>query len=147
MAIKMACSRPQRDHGRAAPARLVTMAIHILASTPHQFCYPSAEPACLLCICAPPGQEESFAAIGDRVAGRTSLPSSRDPADRAARIAGAGAVGPLIEGNYCKMMSATGVPGSVAAVGEAAQPVRRRSFMLGVTGLAQLTIVINGQKM
>ena len=61
--------------------------VNVPANAPHQFHNSSDAPARLLCICAPPGQEEFFAAIGDRVPGRTSPPPRLDQAARAARIA------------------------------------------------------------
>ena len=70
-------------------ARLVPpgTTINVPANAPHQFHNSSGEPARLLCICAPPGQEEFFAAVGDRVPDRTALPPSLDAAARAARMA------------------------------------------------------------
>ena len=62
-------------------------AVSVPASAPHQFRNSSDAPARLLCISAPPGQDEFFAAIGDRVPGRTSPPPRLDQAARAARIA------------------------------------------------------------
>lgn len=61
--------------------------INVPANAPHQFRNTSGRPARLLCLCAPAGQEEFFAAIGDRVAGRTSPPPALDDAVRAARLA------------------------------------------------------------
>ena len=61
--------------------------INVPANAPHQFRNTSGRPARLLCLCAPAGQEEFFAAIGDRVAGRTSPPPALDDAARAARLA------------------------------------------------------------
>ena len=61
--------------------------VNVPANAPHQFHNSSDAPARLLCISAPPGQDEFFAAIGDRVPGRTSPPPRLDQAARAARIA------------------------------------------------------------
>jgi quercetin dioxygenase-like cupin family protein len=61
--------------------------INVPANAPHQFRNTSGQPARLLCLCAPAGQEEFFAAIGDQVAGRTSPPPALDDATRAARLA------------------------------------------------------------
>jgi quercetin dioxygenase-like cupin family protein len=58
--------------------------VHIPANAPHQFRNASAEPARLLCICAPAGQEEFFAAVGVPVGGRTTAPPPPDPAAVAA---------------------------------------------------------------
>jgi quercetin dioxygenase-like cupin family protein len=49
--------------------------LHVPANAPHQFHNSSGEPARLLCICAAPGQEVFFAAVGDRVSGRTAPPT------------------------------------------------------------------------
>ena len=61
--------------------------VNVPASAPHQFRNSSDAPARLLCISAPPGQDEFFTAIGDQVPGRTSPPPQLDQAARAARIA------------------------------------------------------------
>jgi quercetin dioxygenase-like cupin family protein len=61
--------------------------VNVPANAPHQFHNSSEAPARLLCISAPPGQDEFFAAIGDRVPGRTSPPPRLGQAARAARIA------------------------------------------------------------
>jgi quercetin dioxygenase-like cupin family protein len=61
--------------------------INVPANAPHPFHNSSDQPARLLCLCTPPGQEEFFAAIGDRVAGRTAPPPDLDAAARAARLA------------------------------------------------------------
>jgi mannose-6-phosphate isomerase-like protein (cupin superfamily) len=60
--------------------------INVPANAPHQFRNSSDAPARLLCISAPPGQDEFFTAIGDRVPGRTSPPPRLDQAAKAARI-------------------------------------------------------------
>jgi quercetin dioxygenase-like cupin family protein len=61
--------------------------INVPASAPHQFRNSSGQPARLLCLCSPPGQEEFFAAVWDRVPGRTSPPPGLDAPARAARMA------------------------------------------------------------
>ncbi len=61
--------------------------VNVPANAPHQFRNIAAEAARLLCVCSPPGQEEFFAAVGDRVAGRTALPPGLDAAALAARMA------------------------------------------------------------
>jgi quercetin dioxygenase-like cupin family protein len=48
--------------------------IHIPANAPHQFHNSSAKATRLLCTCSPAGQEELFAAVGVRVATRTTPP-------------------------------------------------------------------------
>src|SRR5580698_10140585 len=52
--------------------------IHIPANAPHQFHNTSNQPARLLCICSPAGQEEFFAEVGIPVATRTTLPPKLD---------------------------------------------------------------------
>jgi quercetin dioxygenase-like cupin family protein len=61
--------------------------INVPANAPHQFHNSSDTPARLLCISAPPGQDEFFTVIGDRVPGCTSPPPRLDQAAKAARIA------------------------------------------------------------
>lgn len=68
--------------------------INVPANAPHQFRNSSGEPARLLCICAPPGQEEFFAAVGDRVPDRTAPPPGLDAAALAARMATARQLAP-----------------------------------------------------
>jgi quercetin dioxygenase-like cupin family protein len=46
----------------------------ILANAPHSFTNASQQPARLLCICAPAGQEQFFEEVGVRVATRTTPP-------------------------------------------------------------------------
>jgi mannose-6-phosphate isomerase-like protein (cupin superfamily) len=48
--------------------------VNIPANAPHRFHNTSSEPARLLCICSPSGQEEFFEQIGVRVATRTTSP-------------------------------------------------------------------------
>lgn len=57
--------------------------IHIPANAPHQFRNSSAEPARLLCICSPAGQEEFFMEVGTPVATRTTPPPKLDEAGEA----------------------------------------------------------------
>ncbi len=57
------------------------------ANAPHQFRNASGLVARLLCVCAPSGQEEFFAEVGDPVDGRTAPPPELDDAARAARMA------------------------------------------------------------
>jgi quercetin dioxygenase-like cupin family protein len=68
--------------------------INVPANAPHQFRNASDRPARLLCLCAPSGQEEFFAEIGDRVDGRTSPPPDLDDDARAARMAKAKELAP-----------------------------------------------------
>ena len=57
--------------------------INIPANAPHSFTNASKEPARLLCICSPAGQEELFVAVGVPVATRTSPPPKPDKAAEA----------------------------------------------------------------
>lgn len=59
--------------------------IHIPANAPHAFRNASEAPARVLCICAPAGQEEFFAAMGDRVDGRTAPPPELSDDERKER--------------------------------------------------------------
>lgn len=47
--------------------------VNIPANAPHWFHNVSADPARLLCTCSPAGQEDFFAAVGQRMPTRTSL--------------------------------------------------------------------------
>lgn len=51
---------------------------NIPANAPHQFQNKKDQPARLLCICSPAGQEEFFLAVGVPVAGRTTTPPKPD---------------------------------------------------------------------
>ena len=61
--------------------------LHIPANAPHRFTNSHPEPARLLCLCSPAGQEEFFLTIGDLVPARTSPPPAMDEAGKAARMA------------------------------------------------------------
>jgi len=54
--------------------------INIPANAPHQFRNKSEQPARMLCICSPAGQEEFFLEVGVPVATRTTAPPRLDPA-------------------------------------------------------------------
>jgi quercetin dioxygenase-like cupin family protein len=54
--------------------------VNIPANAPHSFTNASKEPARLLCICSPAGQEELFLEIGAPVATRTAPPPKPDEA-------------------------------------------------------------------
>jgi quercetin dioxygenase-like cupin family protein len=60
--------------------------INIPANAPHSFVNASREPARLLCICAPAGQEEFFAQVGVPVLNRTAAPPRLDAVEQAAFI-------------------------------------------------------------
>lgn len=70
-------------------ARSVTAGstIHVPANAPHHFRNSAGQPARLLCICAPAGQDEFFTAIGDRVTSRTAPPPAFGTAARTAHLA------------------------------------------------------------
>jgi quercetin dioxygenase-like cupin family protein len=68
--------------------------LHIPANAPHQFRNASNQPARLLCICSPAGQEEFFAELGVPVATRTTPPPPLNPAEQAAMKAKAEALAP-----------------------------------------------------
>ncbi|WP_158818976.1 cupin domain-containing protein [Methylocapsa sp. S129] len=55
--------------------------VNIPANAPHAFKNKSDKPAHLLCLCAPPGQEEYFMAVGDPIASRAARPPKLNPAE------------------------------------------------------------------
>ena len=57
--------------------------IHVPANAPHQFHNSSSQPARMLCICSPAGQEDFFQQIGVSVATRTTPPPKLDAAAEA----------------------------------------------------------------
>jgi oxalate decarboxylase/phosphoglucose isomerase-like protein (cupin superfamily) len=54
--------------------------VHVPANAPHQFHNASGQPARMLCLCAPAGQEELFRELGVAVATRTTPPPALDEA-------------------------------------------------------------------
>jgi quercetin dioxygenase-like cupin family protein len=68
--------------------------IHIPANAPHQFHNVSGQPARLLCMCSPAGQEDFFVQVGVPVATRTTPPPPLDSAAQAAFKAKAQALAP-----------------------------------------------------
>jgi uncharacterized cupin superfamily protein len=68
--------------------------INIPANAPHVFTNSSPQPARLLCMCSPPGQEKFFAEVGTRVSTRTEAPPKLDDAAQKAFIAKAIALAP-----------------------------------------------------
>lgn len=60
--------------------------VNIPANAPHQFHNSSPEPARMLCICSPAGQEKFFIEIGVPVATRTTPPPKLDEQEQAAFI-------------------------------------------------------------
>src|SRR3954453_5605428 len=69
-------------------------ALAIPANAPHRFQNKTAQPARLLCICSPAGQEEYFAEIGVPVATRTTPPPPSDPEAQARLKEKGAALGP-----------------------------------------------------
>jgi uncharacterized cupin superfamily protein len=68
--------------------------INVPSNAPHQFRNSAGGPARLLCVCAPSGQEEFFAAVWDRVPSRTAPPPGLDADALAARLAKASELAP-----------------------------------------------------
>jgi quercetin dioxygenase-like cupin family protein len=68
--------------------------INVPANAPHQFQNTSSEPARMLCICSPAGQEEFFLEVGVPVATRTTPPPKLDEAAQAEFKAKAAALAP-----------------------------------------------------
>jgi quercetin dioxygenase-like cupin family protein len=68
--------------------------VNVPANAPHVFRNATDEPARLLCLCSPAGQEEFFRAVGIPVASRTEPPPALDDAGTAAFIAKAVALAP-----------------------------------------------------
>src|SRR5271154_6410984 len=68
--------------------------INIPANAPHSFANTSKQPARLLCICSPAGQEEFFAQVGVPVASRTTPPPKLDERAQAQFRAKAEALAP-----------------------------------------------------
>ena len=60
--------------------------INVPANAPHSFTNASDTPSRLLCMCAPAGQEEFFALVGQPVATRTEAPPPLSPDAQAAFI-------------------------------------------------------------
>ena len=68
--------------------------INIPANAPHQFQNKSGQPARLLCLCSPAGQEEFFTEVGVPVATRTTPPPQLDDVAQAAFVARVKALAP-----------------------------------------------------
>jgi quercetin dioxygenase-like cupin family protein len=68
--------------------------VNIPANAPHQFHNTSTEPARLLCICSPAGQEKFFQEVGIPVATRTTAPPKLDESQQAEFIKKAKALAP-----------------------------------------------------
>lgn len=68
--------------------------VNIPANAPHQFHNTASEPARLLCICSPSGQEEFFEQVGVRVVTRTTPPPRLEPAQQEAFLKRAAQLAP-----------------------------------------------------
>jgi quercetin dioxygenase-like cupin family protein len=68
--------------------------VNVPANAPHVFRNNADQPARLLCLCTPAGQDEFFRAVGVPVANRTEPPPALDAAATAAFIANATALAP-----------------------------------------------------
>jgi quercetin dioxygenase-like cupin family protein len=68
--------------------------INVPANAPHSFTNAGDKPSRLLCLCAPPGQDEFFTLVGQPVAARTQPPPPLDAAAQAAFIARAQELAP-----------------------------------------------------
>jgi quercetin dioxygenase-like cupin family protein len=68
--------------------------VNVPANAPHAFTNASGQPARLLCMCSPSGQENFFRQVGAPVATRTESPPPLDEAAQAAFIAKSQALAP-----------------------------------------------------
>jgi quercetin dioxygenase-like cupin family protein len=68
--------------------------VNVPANAPHSFTNAGSEPARLLCLCAPAGQEEFFTLVGQPVATRTEPPAPLSPEEETAFRAKAQALAP-----------------------------------------------------
>lgn len=68
--------------------------LNIPANTPHQFQNKSEQPARMLCLCSPAGQEEFFMEVGVPVETRITPPPKLDAAGQAAFVAKVQALAP-----------------------------------------------------
>jgi quercetin dioxygenase-like cupin family protein len=69
--------------------------VNVPANAPHAFTNASGQPARLLCMCSPSGQEKFFLEVGTPVTTRTEAPPPLDEATQAAFIAKSRALTPL----------------------------------------------------
>ena len=76
--------------------------VNVPANAPHSFHNASDAAVRMLCTCSPPGQEEFFLAIGDRVTSRTAPPPPLDDAAIAARRAKAEELAPKYHAELLK---------------------------------------------
>ena len=68
--------------------------INVPANAPHAFTNSTDAPSRLLCLCAPAGQDEFFALVGQRVASRTQAPPALSPTEQEAFVARSRALAP-----------------------------------------------------
>jgi quercetin dioxygenase-like cupin family protein len=68
--------------------------VNVPANAPHSFTNASEQPARLLCVCTPPGQEEFFMRVGVPVEGRTTPPPEPSEGEQAAFLAKASELAP-----------------------------------------------------
>jgi uncharacterized cupin superfamily protein len=68
--------------------------VNVPANAPHGFRNASSEAVRLLCLCAPSGQEEFFAEVGQPVTSRTEPPPALDEEAQAAFITKSKALAP-----------------------------------------------------
>jgi uncharacterized cupin superfamily protein len=68
--------------------------VNIPGNAPHQFTNSSEQPARLLCMCSPAGQEKFFAEVGIPVSSRTETPPKLDDAAQKAFMAKSIALSP-----------------------------------------------------
>jgi quercetin dioxygenase-like cupin family protein len=68
--------------------------VNVPANAPHAFTNASGQPARLLCMCSPSGQEQFFLEVGQPVTTRTEAPPRLDQAAQAAFIAKSQALAP-----------------------------------------------------
>ena len=76
--------------------------INIPANAPHQFQNKLKQPARLLCLCSPAGQEEFFMEVGVPVATRTTPPPKPDAAAQEALKAKTEALAPKYKTEFLK---------------------------------------------
>jgi len=76
--------------------------IQIPANAPHQFRNNSAQPARLLCLCSPAGQEGLFREVGVEVPTRTTVPPKPDAATQESFRAKAQALAPKYKTEFVK---------------------------------------------
>jgi mannose-6-phosphate isomerase-like protein (cupin superfamily) len=76
--------------------------LNIPANAPRQFRNASEQPARVLCICSPAGQDEFFMEIGVPVASRTATPPQLNAAEQAAFMAKVQALAPKYRREFLK---------------------------------------------